>query len=425
MPGARTAPPPAGMQSMSIPLSERIGAMGLVDQLRHREMAIQEHLDLPRRRAEVAEGIRTYYQSHGIAFDEATVEEGVRQFFARRLEFQAPALGFTQRLLTRLAMAYRPLLKGVAYSVLLIALGLGTLFLVESGLNIRAGLSADQLAIDVQLLQMDLAAQRQRLEQSKARQARQPVPVVADLLVKVERLLPSPSQSLNVVRPDPITRDNRAPFNARIEQAYFVLAGAQNNLAKARKRLNRVEHVYISLDRQQQLQDRLNAMPLPKADHEQLADWLNRAGEDIAKLQLEKADSTLDAVKDYLIYAAEPLTIELIDRPGIKSGVERCYENAGCSPNSTRGKSWYLIVEPFDAAGKQTWAPVTSVETGKTRWANRFGVRVSYDEYLRVRQDKLEDGHISQRLIGRKPVNSLSIHFSQSTYATPDMILEW
>ncbi|MCU9529625.1 DUF6384 family protein [Pseudomonas mosselii] len=59
---------------MSIPLSERIGAMGLVDQLRHREMAIQEHLDLPRRRAEVAEGIRTYYQSHGIAFDEATVE---------------------------------------------------------------------------------------------------------------------------------------------------------------------------------------------------------------------------------------------------------------------------------------------------------------------------------------------------------------
>lgn len=410
---------------MSIPLSERIGAMGLVDQLRHREMAIQEHLDLPRRRAEVAEGIRTYYQSNGITFDEATIEEGVRQFFSRRLEFEAPPLNFTRRLLTRLVMAYRSLLKAATYSVLLIALSLGTLLLVDRGMNVRVAQSADKLASNAQQLHAQTAVQRQRLEQFKARLARRPNATVANLLAKVERLLPGASVSFSIVRPDPINRDNRTLLKAHIKQAQLELSDARNNLASARKRLNRVDHLYNSLDQQQHLQDRLKAMPLPAADRQQLAEWLKGAGKDIATLHLETADATLAMVKDYLNYAAEPITLELVDRPGIKSGVERCYEDAGCSPNSTRGKSWYLIVEPLDAASKPAWMPVTSVETGKTRWANLFGVRVSYEQYLDVRQDKLDDGHISQRLIGRKPANSLTVRFSQRTSANPDMILEW
>jgi hypothetical protein len=84
-----------------------------------------------------------------------------------------------------------------------------------------------------------------------------------------------------------------------------------------------------------------------------------------------------------------------------------------------------LIVEPLDSTGKPAFAPVTSVEDGTTRWASRFGVRVSYNEYLRVRQDKLDDGHISQRLIGEKPANSLTLRFNQRISPAPDMILEW
>lgn len=105
--------------------------------------------------------------------------------------------------------------------------------------------------------------------------------------------------------------------------------------------------------------------------------------------------------------------------------MERCYEASGCSENSTRGKSWYLIVEALDAAGKPAYVPVTSVEDNQTRWARQFGVRVSRDEYLRVRQDKLEDGHVSQRHIGEKAANSLKLRFTQRTSADPDMILQW
>lgn len=80
-------------------LSEQMGAMALVDELRQQQVQVQEHLDLPRRRAEVAERIRGYYQRQGIACDDKLIEQGVREFFARRLVFEVPTLAWPRRLL--------------------------------------------------------------------------------------------------------------------------------------------------------------------------------------------------------------------------------------------------------------------------------------------------------------------------------------
>lgn len=312
---------------MSIPLSEQIGAMGLVDQLRHREMQIQEHLDLPRRRAEVAERIRSYYQHNGIAFDDATIEEGVRLFFSRRLVFEAPTLNLAQRLLVRLNMARGTLLKTTAISAVALTLVLG----LNWSESIRTQRETAQLATYSQALQ----------------------------------------------------------------------------------------------HRQQQMLERLKAVTLPAADRQALMTWAIQAGKDIADQRLKTAENTLGVLDDYLDYAAEPLTLSLVDRPGVKSGVERCYEAAGCSPDSLRGKSWYLIVEALNASGKATQVPVTSVEDGKTRWTEQFGVRVSHDEYQKLRQDKLDDGHISQRVIGDKPADTLALRFTHRARSNPDMILQW
>lgn len=84
--------------------SEQMGAMALVDELRLQQRQMQEHLDLPRRREEVAERIRGYYQRQGIACDDALIEQGVREFFARRLMFEAPALSWPRRLLAGLLL---------------------------------------------------------------------------------------------------------------------------------------------------------------------------------------------------------------------------------------------------------------------------------------------------------------------------------
>ncbi|SFV06402.1 DUF6384 family protein [Pseudoduganella namucuonensis] len=73
---------------MKIQLAEQMGAMALIDELRHRRMQVDEHLDLPRRREEVAERVRAYYSAQRIEVDDALIEQGVRAYFARRLEFQ-------------------------------------------------------------------------------------------------------------------------------------------------------------------------------------------------------------------------------------------------------------------------------------------------------------------------------------------------
>lgn len=42
----------------NVPLSEKLGAMAVVDRLRHQQLQVQECLDLPRRRDEIAIGTR-------------------------------------------------------------------------------------------------------------------------------------------------------------------------------------------------------------------------------------------------------------------------------------------------------------------------------------------------------------------------------
>ena len=74
-------------------LSEQLGAMALVDQLRHQQMEVEEHLNMPQRRTAVAARIREYYQNNGIAFTDAQIDQGVREFFDKRLTFDAPPQG--------------------------------------------------------------------------------------------------------------------------------------------------------------------------------------------------------------------------------------------------------------------------------------------------------------------------------------------
>jgi len=69
-------------------LSEQLGAMAIIDELRHRQMVVDEHLDLPRRREEVAARIREYYAANRLAVDDELIAEGVRAYFAQRLEFE-------------------------------------------------------------------------------------------------------------------------------------------------------------------------------------------------------------------------------------------------------------------------------------------------------------------------------------------------
>lgn len=93
-------------------ITDQMGAMAVVDELRHRRLEIEQHLDINTRRAEVAERIRAYYDSQGIKCDDVLIEEGVRAYFKQRLVFQPPTMTYLeQRLGLYIARPWRTLFE--------------------------------------------------------------------------------------------------------------------------------------------------------------------------------------------------------------------------------------------------------------------------------------------------------------------------
>ncbi|CAK9891030.1 MULTISPECIES: DUF6384 family protein [Pseudomonas] len=477
----------------SIPLSEQLGAMAFVDELRHQQMQVQEHLDLPKRRAEVAARIRAYYQSHNIAFDEALIDQGVRDFFARRLMFEAPPLSWRQKLLSKASMARSQLVKLVLAIIAAALITQCTRIVHDSGITIEIENSARDLRGHDEDVRSEIQLKHKQLEQWQQKALAQPDAAVSRILDQVRQTLPPLDQTFASDVPQFVHKTNRDSVKALVEKHQAQIKQARNALYSARSALSTVEGIYeqrdklarllampayteglkpfpnlkelassadqqlqqvtdsdtlkvagnqvskldLEIDRirywleqmtlRDQLQQRLQAMPLAAGDRAQLQALLAQANNSLHDQNVSQVRTQLQHLKQMLDFAALPLTMQIVDRTGVKSGVERCYDPAGCNhgEDTDKGKSWFLVVEATDAGGISAQVPVTSSETGNQRWTRLFAVRVSQAEYLKVKVDKLDDGHIDDRLIGSKAANSLTLRFNQRTTGNPDMIMDW
>ncbi|CAI8847069.1 DUF6384 family protein [Pseudomonas sp. IT-P294] len=204
-----------------IPLSEQLTAMAFVDELRHEQRQVQEHLDLPQRRAEIAERIRTYYRNQDIVFDDDLIEQGVRQFFAHRLMFEAPSLNGLNAWLVRtlinrqrgplnaepwfsgrsvfllavtlcLCLALVPLVKYASYQVKVPEIN-------------REARRLDSLASD---MSRALEVQHKKLDTLRQSNAEHPDANVSRLLKRVQQALPSGDDLRGISTSEPINRDN-------------------------------------------------------------------------------------------------------------------------------------------------------------------------------------------------------------------------
>lgn len=225
-----------------IPLSEQLTAMAFVDELRHEQRQVQEHLDLPRRRAEIAERIRAYYQSHNITFDDDLIEQGVHQFFAHRLKFEAPALnGFNAWLVNTLinrawgTPSTEPWFSGRRIFLLAVALGLSLAFVplvkfasyqVKVPEIDREAYRLNQLGFDVNRA---LEVQRKKLETLQRSNAEQQDANVSRLLKRVQQALPAGDELRDIGTSEPINRDNVD----EIERQVIVLKNAQDAFWRA------------------------------------------------------------------------------------------------------------------------------------------------------------------------------------------------
>lgn len=476
----------------SVPLSEQLGAMAVVDQLRHQQMQVQEHLNLPQRRAEVAERIRTYYQAQGIAYDDALIEQGVRAFFARRLAFEAPEQTALQRLTTRLLLNRRKLMRILQLIVVALLAVQCTRVVNDTAKTSKVQDNVRTAEYRSSDLSADLAQHQSRFDALQQAVAQQPEPAVTRLLGPLAERL-TQVQTLLTHRPWPqlIDSDNRDSVQQDLDTYERNTQSARAQLRQADKGLNDVQAIIDArsrlqavlhnpaftagakrfgvmaqqarvadqaignadtqgievvdrevgelesqLDRIQQVQplirrldeieQQLPALRLPPNDLRVVRAQAAQVDKAIDALQARQASGHLSTLDSLLVFARLALELRVVDRYGVKSGVERCYDQALCNQggDSLQGKSWYLVVEAVDAAGNPISVPVTSSETGESRWASYFGVRVSQAEYLKVKEDKLSDGHIDDLAMGSKPANMLSLKFNQRV-AKPDMILDW
>ncbi len=137
---------------------------------------------------------------------------------------------------------------------------------------------------------------------------------------------------------------------------------------------------------------------------------LRSANADAAQLKTwqTQAQQTCD-------FFRQAMELQIVSGGREKTGVRRDFNK--------KTSGYYIIAEVLTPAGTPASALVTDVEQGERHYLQRVGVRTSNEHYEAIKRDKQDDGRISQRLIGRKPANSLQWQM-QPEYNT-DFIVRW
>ena len=474
---------------MSATLTEQMGAMAIVDDLRHRQRLIQEHLDLPARRQEVINKIRAYYQSKGIEADNALIEQGTREYFERRLTFEAPEIGYLSSCLATFYITrdkwWKTAALGVATSVLI---GIGGVQIaahmdanktqsvqqvVDRANSQLAGLKNTLHRLNTQrdvlrervtkadlpaglrmltrtdeitgqgllVLERELAIQVTANTRDAASKSVETANTDLDavslqfqqfdrLLQEVASLLDAQTSLRNLTGQTAYqTLRKGFPAVQTIEEAAVsAIATAdanQNGVVNATKAVHRLSSTAGDVARilnfkklEAETLGRFLDMKLTDPEKSQIAAIHSSFKAATERLDAKAAESSLQELNTLRHFAETPLTLNVVDRTGVKSGVERNYAKSG-------GKSWYLVVEATDPSGKVVPVMVKNVETGEKRLTQLFAVRVTQQEYESTKADKRDDGHVDNRFVGEKPVNSLSIRYASRIVSNPDMITEW
>ncbi|MEM9122337.1 MAG: DUF6384 family protein [Pseudomonadota bacterium] len=134
----------------------------------------------------------------------------------------------------------------------------------------------------------------------------------------------------------------------------------------------------------------------------------------IAARDAERARAALGKLEGVLTEAGLRYTLEIVSAEGAQSGIWRV------PPTNPQGQNYYLIVEALDPSGRVLELPKRNEETGQIETVTRFGLRVDEATYDKVRNDKLDDGIIQDRLVGTKTPGYLDPDY---VYATDGAVL--
>ncbi|MBM5459110.1 hypothetical protein H8F21_16195 [Pseudomonas sp. P66] len=215
--------------------------MAIIDDLRHRQLLVNDHLDLHQRRDELSLRLRLFYTGQGIEATDELIERGVREHFSKRLAYEAPKLGLTGRLVFKLVSNRKVVLRRI---------GLGVFVCVVAGTvwtGLKAGYLhlqvasveslADEAALGVTGLRTEAARQREMVSSLTSTHTPGDVPAVGPLLADVQQRLEEVAKLLTFRLPDQIDQSNYVETEATINGYNANFRYAKNLLWRNREAL--------------------------------------------------------------------------------------------------------------------------------------------------------------------------------------------
>ena len=464
-----------------VKISDQLGAMAIIDELCHKQQLVDEYVDIPKLREVIAQRIREYYSKQGQAVDDAIIDEGVRQYFARRLQFYCPKLSRTTTFLATVYLNRKKVYAG--FAVFLLCFGIS--FQIYS---VRQNTMKRNITEQVEVIQRKWGV----LSEFSARKVGavscddlQYAQGSCNLLVSYinEEMLALRSDKelmavVSATEPAKFFSGHRRTDKQRVASLseldkWFTQQGSQidknatqlTELVKADEQLKNyvatpdfpaLRKEFPALDKSvSEAQRQLSSMSvsIPESELSRIGrqidsiSLLKSMQEDVTQIgaKLQKVKLTADereaiqtqlnqfdqAYKNLNLQSGEQIrtqltgTLVVAKTPLTLRIVDRQGQKSGVERtyDTSGGKSWYLVVEAVDADNRVMPLTVTNSETGKTQQVNVFAVRVPQQVYEQVKKDKQTDGLIDNAVVATKPSDTLSFNYRISVL--PGMITQW
>lgn len=449
-------------------IREQVGALEIIDRMRHEQVVIEENLNLPQRREAVAQKIKAHYQANGIQVSQEMIDEGVRRFFDNRFTFEPPMLNLVQKALLSMAFKYERALtvnKGRTISIVwfvVILAGMGAIApsIVDRVQSVRYY----DIAHSAKTLREDTAKNIERLNSLVADLDLGAAPAIEAahqrILGEYKRIISESETSI----PDSFSESLGGLAGTEkkldeLENRYQVVGTAArrfnhllDDYVGYQKTINTIDKKTLTLveknfpnivvlinqinsvtkDRDSDfsaLQNIQSSMRILSTNSEPILDAVdtvnkfeaegvlsskeviqfssrfNEAFNPDSNISADKAAQELSLL--YAFYKSE-VELHISNQPGVKTGVVRSYSESG-SPSISSDTTYLIVSSTSNKLEIKT--PVYNAETEKTSFVSTFGVSVTSKAFEEAKQDKLDDGFVDRSFMGSKLRNSFDISY--------------
>jgi len=414
-----------------IALNDVMLAMDVSDTLRHNQQLVERELDTDARDQALRDKVKHIYASQGIEVSDEVIAEAVKSLRDQRFTYTPPPSGLTTRL-WRLYIDRGKWGKRIGAAIAALLAAWGIHWGVVEAPKQRA------LTREIQQIETGLATARERIRllrelgerlRQRMESAPQAPPNLADTASRLrrqaiaamqesDRLLTSASSITPpaALSPDNFTT-NKPVLEKRASEQQTLLARAEAQLGQAEENIAFLERLPETPNTLDTLLREVTNIAREPAAHA-TAESLYQDGIGALKQQdAAKAQVSIESLQKLLATLRQTYTVQVVSRPGKKSGVWRY-------PDVNReARNYYLIVEAIGPDGKPLEMPIRSEEDGSLKYVKTWGLRVEQRDYERTARDKQDDGIIQNNRVGVKKRGYMQPEYRVAT--TGAAITEW